>query len=348
MTRDQTNRVDLRHSVITAASCWLAAMFVFWLHCDNPWWAVISAWVLSSSDFQASSLKAVMRIAGTLAGYLVGLLSTVLTEGNPFAQAIAMFMIGATGTYMRYRGRFSYAWIIGSATAFILLVLDITDPGSVYETGHYRLYEIISGVIAASLCQRVLGPLLGLGVRSAEGNTRPVAPLIVLADEGQVRTIAAIGGLVPVIITLIWSQLSLPSLVQIIITAFVTLDRDVAAARFRVTQRILGCLLGGGIGLLVVEFAITSLFIWSAILFGGIFVLSKLHLGKGPWAYVGTQGGVAFILALVTGNHSPDTIVPVIDRIAGMISGVFIVAAVCFVLRLWQERSAANLHPHSG
>ena len=101
-------------------------------------------------------------------------------------------------------------------------------------------------------------------------------------------------------------------------------------------------MLGGSIGLLVVNFPVTSLFVWSTILLGGIFIFSRLHLGKGPWTYVGTQGGVAFILAMVTGDHPPNTILPVIDRIAGMISGVFIVAAICFILGLWQERSRAR------
>jgi hypothetical protein len=66
-------------------------MFVFFLHCDNPWWGVISAWVISSSDFHETSLKAMMRVGGTLAGYFVGLTCSSLTEGNPVGQALALF-----------------------------------------------------------------------------------------------------------------------------------------------------------------------------------------------------------------------------------------------------------------
>ena len=139
MTSITVESVDLRQSLITAASCWLAAMFVFFLHCDNPWWGVISAWVISSSDFHETSLKAMMRVGGTLAGYFVGLTCSALTEGNPVWQALALFLIGAIGMSMRYRSKFSYAWIIGSATALILVVLNLTDPGSVYATARYRL-----------------------------------------------------------------------------------------------------------------------------------------------------------------------------------------------------------------
>ncbi|HZC36409.1 MAG TPA: FUSC family protein [Chthoniobacterales bacterium] len=344
MTSDLTESVDLRHSLITAASCWLAAIFVFYFHCDNPWWAVISAWVISSSDFYESSVKAMMRVAGTFAGYFVGLTCASLTEGNPIWQAVALFLIGAVGMSMRYRSKYSYGWTIGSATAFILLILNLTDPGSVYETGRYRLYEIISGVVASWLCGRLLRPVLGLPLVKAEAKSvSPASSTTLTASE--LRMLAIVGGSVPVITTALWSWLNLPSLVQAIATAFVTLDRDVAAAQIRVTQRVLGCLLGGCTGLLAAEFATSSLFGWSVVLLGGIFLFSRLHLSKGPSAYVGTQGGVAFILSVVTGNHPPDTIGPVIGRIAGMTGGVLVIAGVCFVLRLWQERSASESIP---
>lgn len=332
MSSDRTESVDLRHSLITAASCWLAAIFVFFLHCDNPWWGVISAWVISSTDFHQSSLKAMLRVAGTLAGYFVGLICASVTEGEPIWQALALFLIGAIGMSMRFRSRFSYAWVIGSATALILIVLDLTDPGSIYETAQYRLYEIISGVVAAWLCARLLRPLLGLssGARETEsvgaGSSTNLTP-------SELKMLIMVGGLVPVITTLFWSWLRLPSLVQAIVTALVTLDRNIASAEIRVTQRILGCVLGGAVGLVAAEIATSSLFAWSVILFGGIFLFSWLHLSTGPFSYVGTQAGVAFILAIVTGNNPPDTIGPVIGRIAGMTGGVLVVGSVCFVLK---------------
>jgi uncharacterized membrane protein YccC len=330
MSADRIESVDLRHSLITAASCWLAAMFVFFFHCDNPWWGVISAWVISSTDFHQSSLKAMMRVAGTFAGYFVGLICASLTEGEPVWQALVLFLIGAIGMSMRFRSRFSYAWIIGSATALIRIVLDLTDPGSIYETAHYRLYEIISGVVAAWLCARLLRPLLGISSRASETESISARASINLTPN-ELRMLIMVGGLVPVITTLLWSWLRLPSLVQAIVTALVTLDRNVANAQIRATQRILGCLLGGAIGLVAAEFATSSLFAWSVIIFGGIFLFSQLHLSTGRFSYVGTQAGVAFILAVVTGNNPPDTIGPVIGRIAGMTGGVLVVDQIfCF------------------
>jgi uncharacterized membrane protein YgaE (UPF0421/DUF939 family) len=335
MSSDRTEAVDFRHSLITAASCSLAAMFVFFLHCDNPWWGVISAWVISSADFHQSSLKAMLRVAGTLVGYFAGLICASVTEGEPIWQALVLFLIGAIGMTMRFRSKFSYAWIIGSATAFILVVLDLTEPGSIYATAQYRLYEIISGVVAAWLCARVLRPLLGLSSRVKETESISAGSSINLTPI-ELKMLIVVGGSVPVITTLLWSWLHLPSLVQAIVTVLVTLDRNIANAQNRVTQRVLGCALGGAVGLVAAEFATSSLFAWSVILFGGIFLFSRLHLSTGPFSYVGTQAGVAFILAIVTGNNPPDTIGPVIGRIAGMTGGVLVVGTVCFVLKGWR------------
>jgi Aromatic acid exporter family member 1 len=235
---------------------------------------------------------------------------------------------------MRFRSRFYYAWVIGSATAFILVVLDLTEPGSIYETAQYRLYEIISGVVAAWLCARVLRPLLGLSSRVKETESISAGSSTELTP-GELKMLIVVGGSVPVITTLLWSWFHLPSLVQAIVTVLVTLDRNIVTAQNRVTQRVLGCVLGGAIGLLAAEFATSSLFVWSVILFGGIFLFSRLHLSTGRFSYVGTQAGVAFILAIVTGNNPPDTIGPVIGRIAGMTGGVFVVGSVCFVLKAW-------------
>jgi hypothetical protein len=222
------------------------------------------------------------------------------------------------------------------------LVLDLTDPGSIYETAQYRLYEIISGVVAAWSCARVLRPLLGLSSRVKETESISAGSSMNLTPR-ELKLLIVVGGSVPVITTLLWSWLHLPSLVQAIATALVTLDRNVANAEIRVTQRILGCLLGGSIGLVAAEFATSSLFEWSVILFGGIFLFSWLHLGSGPFSYVGTQAGVAFILAVATGDNHPDTIGPVIGRIAGMTGGVLMVGSLCFVLRGWLDTSATRM-----
>jgi uncharacterized membrane protein YccC len=133
------------------------------------------------------------------------------------------------------------------------------------------------------------------------------------------------------LIPILWSWLRLPALPQIVITCLVVLDRDGTATQFRGLQRVLGCLAGGASGLLTIRMEPDSFILWSVMLVGGVFLFSLLHHSTSRWAYVGTQGGVAFILALVTGIGPPDTIIPAVSRIAGMLCGVGILLFVCFV-----------------
>ena len=74
--------------------------------------------------------------------------------------------------------------------------------------------------------------------------------------------------------------------------------------------------------------------------------LAHLYHGRSGYSYVGLQGGFAFILAMVTGLGPPDTIEPVVERVAGMLIGVVILLAVVAVLRpALQSHRAAVLAP---
>jgi hypothetical protein len=80
----------------------------------------------------------------------------------------------------------------------------------------------------------------------------------------------------------------------------------------------------------------------SIALLSGIFLFAQLHHSTSHWAYVGTQGGVAFILALITGTGPPDSILPAIDRITGMLCGVLILLGVCRVVAILGARFDRN------
>ncbi len=65
-----------RARVATAAalSTGLAVLLALWLRVDNIWWAGISGFACSQAGRPASVSRAAYRIAGTLAGAIVGLL----------------------------------------------------------------------------------------------------------------------------------------------------------------------------------------------------------------------------------------------------------------------------------
>ena len=129
---------------------------------------------------------------------------------------------------------------------------------------------------------------------------------------------------------------------QSMVTVLVLLDPNLQATRFKGFQRFLGCIVGGAVGLIASVLAIDSFLVWSVFLILGIAGFSRLHLSDSRWAYTGTQGGLAFITALVTGAGPPNTIDPIVNRICGITIGVLIFMGIVFIVRLSQTRMQAT------
>jgi len=323
--------LPLHLGAITALACWLAALLAFALHLDNPWWAAISAWVVANPERHALLEKAANRILGTVIGCVTSYWLTQWVESRPVLQAAAMCAVGAIGVYGRFRSAQSYAWVIGAVGALVILSTSLETPRLIFHVALFRACEVICGVIAVTFMELLLyrtNSPVDSKTAPAKRTNKAIAPAM---DRPAALRLATIGGVSMLVILILWSWLNLPSLTQIIVSCLVVLDRDGASTHFRGLQRILGCLAGGAFGLLTVRLGPDSFLIWSVILIAGVFLFSLVHHGGSRWAYVGTQGGVAFILALVTGVGPPDSIMPAVNRIAGMLCGVGILLCVCFV-----------------
>ncbi len=327
---DPKEPIQLQQGLITALACWLATVLAFLLHLDNPWWATISAWVVANPDRHALLEKAGNRIIGTLAGCLFGYWLAMQCEGKALLQLVAMFIIAALGVYGRFRSPRSYAWIIGSVGGLAIFSMSLETPGEIYHFTVFRTAEVICGVVASTFVEIILRRQQPRQTQTSQTVNIP-APMM---EKTLALRLALIAGISIVLVPILWSRLYLPSLPQIVISSLVVLDRDAASTHFRGLQRILGCLVGGLLGVCAAGLEPSSFLVWSATLIGGVFIFAILHHSRSRWSYVGTQGGVALILALVTGGGPPDSIVPAVGRIAGMLCGVGILIGVCAVLGL--------------
>jgi uncharacterized membrane protein YccC len=334
--------VGYRQSLTTALSCWLATLAAFALHLDNPWWAAISAWVISNPDKSAAWQKAIMRICGTLVGCVLGYQVAVFLVAKPVLQAFCFFLLGSGATYMRFRSRFGYAWLIGAVAALLLMSTSLSTPESLYSFAHYRAYEIACGVVSGLICDAVFTFLLKRKDDPPALDQKSAAPKPGVAGKDQLLGAALVGGLTAFVIPLLWSWLNLPSLAQSLITVLVLMDPNVETFKFKGAQRIIGCFLGGAAGLLGMLMTVESLSLWSVIFILGIVGFSRLHLSDSRWAYTGTQGGLAFIIAIVTGNGPPDTILPAINRICGVLLGLAVSMGIASLVRFCQSRTLAG------
>ncbi len=325
-------KADYRHGIITAVSCWLATLAAFAMHLDNPWWATMTAWVIAHPNPGQIWQKGMLRIGGTIVGCVIGFLLAASTAGRPLLQLAALFLVMVAGTYMRFRSDFEYAWTLGTVSVLLLISVSFDAPNSLDQAAHFRAYEIIWGVVSAALCPLLLSPLLRLKKQRA-----PALQLTanLHGEHAEILRLAIIGGVAVVAIAVIWSAFDLPSLTQSMITSVLVLNRDLTSSRTRAQFRIVGCLIGGAVGLICVPFVAGSFAVWSVILLLGVAIFAKLHLSEHRWAYVGTQGGIAFIMAMVSSNGPPESVLPVINRLTGITIGIAVMLTVAAAAQLF-------------
>jgi uncharacterized membrane protein YccC len=321
--------------LVTALTCWLATVAALNLHLQNPWWAAISAWVLASADRTALAQKAVLRIFGTVLGCLLGCVLAIELEPSPIGQLLALFLIGFVANYFHSISKYAYAWVVGSVSALLLLATSMTVTGTVLQNmAVYRGLEIICGVVAASIGDAVLVAWFRPSLAQPK-NKPPAATAVSAAD----LKIAVASGLSAVAIPLLWLIFQLPEIAQSLVTALVTLQGDKSQSRNRGSQRIAGCLLGGALGLFFALTGFRSFGWWSITFVAGLTIMAILHVSTSRFAYLGTQGGVAFIMALVSENGPPENIWPALSRLSGMVLGVVITIVILQLVELCAENA---------
>ena len=329
--------VTRQQMVATAISCWLALVAAFALHLENPWWAGISAWVIASTDRSALVRKGTLRIFGTILGCVIGSQLTGFLIGEAVGQIFVLFLLGFATNYMRSAGIFGYAWVTGSVAMLLLVSGSIVSTTSLIDVAFYRAAEISCGVLSVSVTDLFLS--LGTGAKTAAKSSAKAAQTVSQEDRILISLAAGLSALV---IPVLWLALNLPELAQSLVTALVTIDRDFTHTRIRGSQRLLGCVAGGALGLLFVSAGLNSFLWWSVALIFGLALFAGLHLSNSSWAYVGTQGGLAYILSLVTGNGPPDSLAPVTNRLAGMTFGVLVTFGVLLAFQLCRSALSKN------
>jgi uncharacterized membrane protein YccC len=321
-----------RQSLATALAIVVAVLVSVSAGLDQPYWAAISVLVVSNVDRTALFTKGVLRVAGTVLGIVAGYYTALSIEGRPFAQLFVILVVAALGTYARRRSAYSYAWFYAAISFLLVMVCSLTTPEELYPFARNRCYEIVIGVVAATIASWGFGP--GAGRPAA---LQAAAISVTAADAAWQGLAAGVGA---VAIVLIWSLYDLPSLAQVFASSLVIIDSNPQASRLRGTQRIVGCILGGVLGFVVIGIDAVDFIWWLAALFGGIALCARLHLSPHPQAYVGTQMGVAFLLTVVAVGP-PESIEPPLNRLLGIVVGVSIMMVVSWALSAARPAPAA-------
>jgi len=135
---------------------------------------------------------------------------------------------------------------------------------------------------------------------------------------------------------LLYSILSWPGIHTALITCFIVSLGTAAESVEKLTLRILGCLVGAGLGLLVMIKmvpSLTSIGGLAVIVFGGAFLGAWIAAGDKHISYAGFQIAFAYLLCVIQGPAPSFNMVVARDRVLGILLGN--VVSYFVATRIW-------------
>jgi uncharacterized membrane protein YccC len=321
-----------RRCAATALAVALSVILALLVRVDAVWWAAISAFVCSQATAPASLQRGILRVVGTIAGAALSMVLSPWLVDDPVALCLVLCALSTIGVLGLLVSRHGYAWLLGAITADMVLMALLSDPGAALATAVNRTIEVTIGTGAAVLVALLAEP-------DADATAAPAAVGWSGLLEAQWPAVRHAGraGVAVMLVPLVWRWLELPNLSQTAVTvaavmAVPALTNDAASDQQRITERamhrILGCAVGGVAGLGCLALSIEGLLPWLLMLTVGIWIAAHIQASERGIGYVGTQGAVVYISTLVQGLGPPTSILPGIERFAGITGGLLILLAV--------------------
>ena len=336
-----------------AASVTLAVLAALALHSDEPWWAGISAFMVTRASPRVAVPRAVMRVAGSIAGAAAALVVLRLFVYQSLPLCVSLFVLSCTGTFGFASSRNGYAWVVGTVTACLIILMSLDQPQVAFTTAVNRVAEVTIGTMA-SLVVYVLSPA------PAEAGAAPAAslpdppPLAFwrrrygaellrwLPDNRPLVVHACRGGLTVMLMPALADWLAPVSPVTMGLTVVMVMSIPTTAIVQpgnplmiqRAAHRLIGCLLGALAGLACLAFVGSDFLLWLALIPPGIWLCSQIQTGTTGVSYIGTQAMFAYLMSMVQGQGPPDSISPGLERLVGVMGGLSVLFVVTLVLSL--------------
>src|SRR6266436_3078321 len=154
-----------------AASVTLAVLVALALHSDEPWWAGISAFMVTKAAPSVAVSRGIMRIAGSIVGALTGLVVLRLFVYQSLPFCLCLFALSCIGLFGFVGSRNGYAWVVGSVTACLVMLMSLDQPQGAFNTAVNRVAEVTIGTVASLV-------VCGLSPAPADAGAAPAAALV--------------------------------------------------------------------------------------------------------------------------------------------------------------------------
>ena len=283
-----------------------------------------------------------------MAGAAASLILTPWLAYDHVAGSLFFFCVGTLGTLGFMLSAYGYAWLFAAITVNLIVLSSLQNPLLALHFAFYRTAEVVVGSAIAWLVACALAPDSGAAEPPARGWSR------IWDRDRRYLEHAMRAGFTVMLLPWVWSWFVLPGVTQMAVTVAAIMAVPVLADDPRQSgrqvaghslQRLLGCLLGGLAGLALLALSMTEFLPWILLLAIAVWIGCYVQTSERGVGYVGTQAVVVLIMTLVQGWGPPDSILPGIDRFAGMMEGLAVLSLVS--LLLWPEPAKAAGLPDS-
>jgi uncharacterized membrane protein YccC len=253
------------------------------------------------------------------------------------ACCLMLFAVSSVGIFGMAVSRHGYAWLFFGITFMLVVVLSLNDPSQAFHVGVSRTLEVGVGISSAIVVATLLAPGASTGTAASPPGWRDP-----FGAQWPTMTHALRSGFAVAVLPLIWETFDLPGIATVGATIVAVMaapapiehlsdvpGRIVAKAAYR----MFGCFIGGVAGLAVLTASPTTLVPWLMLLCGGVWLFVWLQGSPTGAGYVGTQACVVYIVTLVQGEGPPSSILPGIDRFAGIMLGFFLLLLISLLFR---------------
>jgi uncharacterized membrane protein YccC len=156
-----TNWIPWIFAAKTTASGLIALLVAFTVNLDQPYWALLTVFIVSQPQQSGSVLaKSLYRIIGTVIGATAALVFVALfaQERVLFLGALALW-IGLCAFGSQYARNFAaYSFVLSGYTVAIVGIPGALDAGDAFYIATGRITEVCLGIIVAATINRIVLP----------------------------------------------------------------------------------------------------------------------------------------------------------------------------------------------
>lgn len=151
---------NFHFTTVTFVAAMVALYLAMSIDLQQPYWAMMTVYIISQPMAAAVRSKAVYRLVGTLVGATAAVVMVPRLVNTPvlLCLAMALWVGGCLAVSLLDRSPRSYLLMLSGYTAAIIGFTGITAPGDIFNLAVLRVEEIVIGIVSATVIHSLWFP----------------------------------------------------------------------------------------------------------------------------------------------------------------------------------------------